>query len=80
MSAGMRRIFRYVFLGSAWMFLAAIVAQVYFAGLMLFGQEGGLDLHEGSGYLLGTAAVLFVALPARARAGTEPSSSASYWR
>lgn len=56
-------------LGFAWLFLAAVVAQVYFAGLMLFGQEGGRDLHEGSGYMLGTAAVLFVALPALARAG-----------
>lgn len=51
------------------MFLAAIVAQVYFAGLMLFGQEGGHELHVESGYMLGTAAVLFLALPALARAG-----------
>lgn len=65
----MKRFFRYVLLGFASLFLAAIVAQVYFAGLMLFGQEGGHALHEGTGYILGTAAVLFVALPALARAG-----------
>lgn len=37
----MKRFFRYALLVFAWLFLAAIVAQVYFAGLMLFGQEGG---------------------------------------
>lgn len=66
----MKRFFRYALLGFAWLFLAAIVAQVYFAGLMLFGQEGGRALHEGSGYTLGSAAVLFLAFPALARAGT----------
>jgi hypothetical protein len=66
----MKRYSRYVLLGFAWLFLAAIVAQVYFAGLMLFGHEGGRDLHEENGYMLGTAAVLFVALTALARAGS----------
>lgn len=65
----MRRIFGYVFLGFAWLFLVAVVAQVYVAGLMLFGQDGGKDLHVGVGYMLGTAAVLFLALPGLARAG-----------
>lgn len=65
----MRGFVRYTFLGFAWLFLAAIVVQVYFAGLMLFGQEGGEGLHEGTGYILGTAGALFLALPALARAG-----------
>lgn len=65
----MKKLFRYVLLGFAWLFLASIVAQVYFAGLMLFGHDGGRALHEGSGYMLGTAALLFLALPAVARAG-----------
>jgi cytochrome b len=56
-------------LGYAWLFLAAIVAQVYLAGLMLFGQEDGKDLHLGTGYLLAMAGLLFLALPALARAG-----------
>ncbi len=64
----MRKWFRYVFLGFAWLFLAAVVTQIYFAGLMLFGQEGGRDLHEGLGYSLGTAGILFLALPALAGA------------
>lgn len=65
----MRRFFRYLLLGFSWLFVAAIVVQVYFAGLMLFGQEGGEGLHEGTGYLLGTAGALFLLLPALARSG-----------
>jgi hypothetical protein len=65
----MRRSFRYVLLGFSWLFLAAIVAQVFFAGLMLFGQEGGGELHENTGYILGTAGALFLIMPALARAG-----------
>jgi hypothetical protein len=65
-----RRFFRYALLGFSWLFLAAIVVQVYFAGLMLFGQEGGRGLHEGTGYILGTAGALFLLLPALARAGS----------
>jgi hypothetical protein len=66
----MRTFFRYMLLGFTWLFLTAIVAQVYFAGLMLFGQEEGRSLHVGTGYMLGTAGALFLALPALARAGT----------
>jgi hypothetical protein len=66
----MRRFFRFTLLAFSWLFLAAIVVQVYFAGLMLFGQESGRELHQNTGYILGTAGVLFVLLPALARAGT----------
>jgi hypothetical protein len=66
----MRRFFRFTLLGFSWLFVAAIVVQVYFAGLMLFGQEGGTDLHVDTGYILGTAGVLFLLLPALARAGS----------
>jgi hypothetical protein len=65
----MRGFFRLALLGFSWLFLAAIVVQVYFAGLMLFGQEGGEGLHESTGYILGTAGALFLILPALARAG-----------
>lgn len=65
----MRRFFRFVLLGFSWLFVAAIVVQVYFAGLMLFGQEGGEGLHVNTGYILGTAGALFLILPALARAG-----------
>jgi hypothetical protein len=66
----MRRTFRYAFLAIAVLFLAAIVVQVFFAGLMLFGQEGGTELHETTGYILGTFGALFLVVPALARAGT----------
>jgi hypothetical protein len=66
----MRSFLRFVLLGYSWLFMAAIVVQVYFAGLLLFGQEGGQGLHETTGYILGTAGALFLLLPALARAGT----------
>jgi hypothetical protein len=65
-----RRSFRYALLVVAAVFLAAIVVQIYFAGLMVFGQEGGTALHENTGYILGTAGALFLILPALARAGS----------
>jgi hypothetical protein len=65
----MRRFFRYALLVIAGVFLAAIVVQVFFAGLMLFGQQGGTALHVNTGYILGTAGALFVIVPALARAG-----------
>jgi hypothetical protein len=65
----MRRFFRYALLAISAVFLAAIVVQVFFAGLMLFGQEGGTELHKNTGYILGTAGALFVVVPALARAG-----------
>ena len=42
---------------------------MYFAGLMVFGQENGRSLHQGTGYMLAMAGLLFLALPALARAG-----------
>jgi hypothetical protein len=53
----------------ALLFLAAIVVQVFFAGLMLFGQEGGRDLHLATGYILGFVGFVFLLIPALARAG-----------
>jgi hypothetical protein len=53
----------------ALLFLAAIVVQVFFAGLMLFGQEGGMELHLATGYILGFVGFVFLLLPALARAG-----------
>ena len=65
----MRKAFRYVFLGIALGFVAAVVVQVFFAGLMMFGQQGGRQLHVDTGYILGTAGGLFLFVPALARAG-----------
>jgi hypothetical protein len=65
----MRRFFRYTLLAVSGLFLAAIVVQVFFAGLMVFGQEGGRDLHATTGWIIHTAGFLFLLLPALARAG-----------
>jgi hypothetical protein len=65
----MRSFFRYALLVMAAVFLAAIVTQVFFAGLMLFGQEGGGDLHLATGYILGFVGFVFLVIPALARAG-----------
>ena len=65
----MRRFFRYALLVAAALFLAAIVIQVFFAGMMLFGQQGGMDLHLATGYILGFVGFLFLVIPALARAG-----------
>lgn len=65
----MRRFFRFVLLGYAWLFLGAIVVQVYFAGLMLWGQEEGHALHDETGWILAWATAPFLALPGLARAG-----------
>lgn len=63
------RLFRFVLLGYAWLFLAAVVVEVYFAGLMLFDQVGGHGLHEDTGWILAWSGVFFLALPGLARAG-----------
>jgi len=65
----MRRFFRYSLLVMTVAFMAAIVVQVFFAGLMLFGQEGGADLHLATGYILGFVGFVFLLIPALARAG-----------
>lgn len=65
----MRKAFRYTFLAISAVFLAAVVVQVFFAGLMLFGQEGGRALHADTGWIIHSAAYLFLVVPALARAG-----------
>ncbi|MGH2710685.1 MAG: hypothetical protein ACRDH9_05720 [Actinomycetota bacterium] len=65
----MRRAFRYTFLVISAVFAAGIVAQVFFAGLMLFGQEGGVALHRNTGWILHSAGFTFLVMPALARAG-----------
>jgi hypothetical protein len=64
-----RRFFRYAFLTISALFVAAIVTQVFFAGLMLFGTEGGTDLHTDVGWTLSLVGLVFLLLPALARAG-----------
>jgi hypothetical protein len=75
-----RSVFRYALLIVAGIFLVTIVVQVFFAGLMLFGQEGGTELHENTGYILGTAGALFLIVPPLAGPVETPSFSPSSWR
>jgi hypothetical protein len=62
---------RTAFAAVAWLFVATVTLQVFFAGLGLFGTEG-MDLHIGFGYLvpLVALAVPIAALAARAGART----------
>jgi hypothetical protein len=62
----MVRALRIVYAVLAWLFLAALVVQVFFAGLMLFGEPEGLALHVNTGWLLHTAVIL---LPVAAALG-----------
>lgn len=54
----MVRALRIVYAVLAWLFLAAVVVQVFFAGLMLFGEPGGRGLHVDTGWILHTAVIL----------------------
>lgn len=45
------------------------MVEVYFAGLMVFGKEGGQGLHEDTGWILAWAGALFLVLPGLARTG-----------
>jgi hypothetical protein len=60
---------RTVFAALAWVFLALVGLQVFFAGIGIFGA-GDIELHRGFGWLLPMVA-LFLLLPAAAatRAG-----------
>lgn len=62
---------RTVFAVVAWLFVATVTLQVFFAGLGLFGT-GGMELHMGFGYLIPllALAVPIAALAARAGART----------
>lgn len=68
--APVRRFFRWALVGYAWLFLAALLVEIYLAGLMVWGQEGGHELHEGTGWMVAVSGALFLALPGLARAGT----------
>lgn len=72
LAGSMVRAFRIIFAVLAWVFLAALVVQVFFAGLMLFGEPSGRDLHEDTGWMLHTAVILLPVTAALGRAGLRP--------
>ena len=59
----MRTAFRYIYVGLSWLMLLAIVVQVFFAGLMLFGTGGGGELHNTTGWIIHTAVYPFLLVP-----------------
>lgn len=69
LSDGMVKVSRIVYAALAWIFLAALVAQVFFAGLMLFGGANGFALHSNTGWLLHVVVILVPIAAALARAG-----------
>jgi hypothetical protein len=65
---------RFVAAGSAWVFVAAVVLQVFLAGVGIFGA-GTMEGHFGLGYLIPilALAVLIVLVVARARSAVVPA-------
>lgn len=60
---------RYAFVALAWAFLAGLVVQVFFIGLGLFADAGGIELHRNFGYVMQLAPILLLAAAALSRAG-----------
>ena len=60
------RSMRWTYLVFAWLFVALVVTQFFFAGLFLFGA-GSKDLHVGLGYTLFFVAILYLLLAFAAR-------------
>jgi hypothetical protein len=60
------QIWRYLFAGLAWLFVVAVIGQVFLAGIGLFGVSD-MELHRGVGYNLPIVPLLMllVAWPAR---------------
>lgn len=67
MQSTMRQVHAWV----AWAFVAAIVVQVFLAGLAIpqLGGSGNFSTHQGFGYAIGIVALALVIAAAAARAG-----------
>jgi putative tricarboxylic transport membrane protein len=53
---------RKAYLVAAWLFVAAVISQVFLAGLSLFASAANWDTHKEFGYSLGFLALLLVVL------------------
>lgn len=62
------QIARVIFAGTAWLFVALVVVQVFLAGLGLFGS-GGMGTHRDFGYLVASFPLLVLIAGVVARAG-----------
>ncbi len=56
----MIRISRFVYLGSGWLFVAGVVAQVFLAGMVVVAASMGWDAHAGLGHTLSMPLLLML--------------------
>jgi Zn-dependent protease with chaperone function len=61
---------RYVFLAMVWIYVAAILFQVFLAGIGLFGAAKDFEPHAGLGWILHLVPVLLLIVAAVARVGS----------
>lgn len=61
---------RYVYLALVWIYLAAILFQVFLAGMAMFGAEPDFETHRALGYLLHLVPILLVLVAVVARVGS----------
>ena len=66
---------RYVFVAFVWIYVAAILFQVFLAGIGLFGAAKDFEPHAGLGWILHLVPVLLLIVAAVARVG----SSLLWW-
>ena len=66
---------RYVFIAIVWIYVAAILFQVFLAGIGLFGAAKDFEPHAGLGWILHLVPVLLLIIAAVARVG----SSLLWW-
>jgi mercuric ion transport protein len=60
---------RLAFIGTAWLFLACVVVQVFLAGLGVFGGAQNFALHRDFGYLFGWLTLVLLVLAIAGRLG-----------
>jgi len=61
---------RYVFIAIVWIYVAAILFQVFLAGIGLFGAAKDFEPHAGLGWILHLVPVLLLIVAAVARVGS----------
>ena len=61
---------RWLFLAMVWIYLAAVLYQVFLAGSALFGPDRSFETHIGLGYLLHLVPVLLIVVAFVAKVGS----------
>jgi hypothetical protein len=65
----MARVAWYAYVGLLWLFLAALVVQIFLAGVGLFGASADMEAHIGFGWLLHLPLLLVLLAALLARVG-----------